>query len=66
MSGKVCNSSSNSVAQAQKVVAQLQLEASMDRIKVCLTQPAFQVSRVTVCVLKLTCPFKTALNLRSL
>lgn len=32
MSGKAC--SSNSIAQAQKLVAQLQLEASMERIKV--------------------------------
>ncbi|XP_028456387.1 guanine nucleotide-binding protein G(I)/G(S)/G(O) subunit gamma-12 [Perca flavescens] len=35
MSGKVC--SSNSVIQAQKLVDQLQLEASMERIKISLT-----------------------------
>lgn len=33
MSGKMC--SSNSVVQAQKLVDQLQVEASMERIKVC-------------------------------
>lgn len=64
MSGKVC--SSNSVAQAQKLVAQLQLEASMERIKVCLTRSAFQVSHVAMRVLKLMCPFKIASNFRSL
>ncbi|XP_029014013.1 guanine nucleotide-binding protein G(I)/G(S)/G(O) subunit gamma-7-like [Betta splendens] len=36
MSGKVC-SSSNSVIQAQKLVDQLRLEASMERIKISLT-----------------------------
>ncbi|XP_034748997.1 guanine nucleotide-binding protein G(I)/G(S)/G(O) subunit gamma-12-like [Etheostoma cragini] len=35
MSGKMC--SSNSVIQAQKLVDQLQLEASMERIKISLT-----------------------------
>lgn len=35
MSGKACSSSSS--VQAQKLVEQLRLEASMERIKVCLT-----------------------------
>lgn len=48
MSGKVC--SSNSVAQVQKLVAQLQLEASMERMKVCLTRSTFsRFSRYHAC-----------------
>lgn len=39
MSGKA--GSSNRIAQVQKLVAQLQLEASMERTKVCSTCSAF-------------------------
>lgn len=34
MSGKMCSSSSSSVIQAQKLVDQLRVEASMERFKV--------------------------------